>query len=67
MSHWNSRGHFFGTAAEAMRRILVDQSHSRFSRSMLQTKRFPTCADFPLKLAIECQRAKGARGSTNKQ
>src|SRR5262245_58552452 len=23
--HWNSRGHFFGAAAEAMRRILVDQ------------------------------------------
>ena len=22
--HWNSRGHFFGAAAEAMRRILVD-------------------------------------------
>ncbi len=23
--HWNSRGHFFGAAAEAMRRILIDQ------------------------------------------
>ena len=23
--HWDSRGHFFGAAAEAMRRILVDQ------------------------------------------
>src|SRR5712691_8180153 len=23
--HWNSRGHFFGAAAEAMRRILVDR------------------------------------------
>ena len=23
-SHWNSRGHFFGAAAEAMRRILVE-------------------------------------------
>src|SRR5688572_825914 len=22
--HWNSRGHFFGAAAEAMRRILVE-------------------------------------------
>jgi len=22
--HWNSRGHFFGAAAEAMRRLLVD-------------------------------------------
>jgi RNA polymerase sigma factor (TIGR02999 family) len=24
--HWKSRGHFFGAAAEAMRRILVDQA-----------------------------------------
>jgi RNA polymerase sigma factor (TIGR02999 family) len=27
--HWNSRGHFFGPAAEAMRRILVDQARRR--------------------------------------
>nr|ALS89987.1 ECF sigma factor [uncultured bacterium] len=24
--HWDSRGHFFGAAAEAMRRILVDNA-----------------------------------------
>jgi RNA polymerase sigma factor (TIGR02999 family) len=31
--HWNSRGHFFGAAAEAMRRILVDQArHKRSNR-----------------------------------
>src|SRR6187401_2060413 len=24
VQHWSSRGHFFGAAAEAMRRILVD-------------------------------------------
>jgi RNA polymerase sigma factor (TIGR02999 family) len=24
--HWNSRGHFFGAAAEAMRRILIDNA-----------------------------------------
>ncbi len=24
IQHWNSRGHFFGAAAEAMRRILVE-------------------------------------------
>jgi RNA polymerase sigma factor (TIGR02999 family) len=29
--HWNSRGHFFGAAAEAMRRILVD--HARHKQS----------------------------------
>ena len=27
--HWNSRGHFFGAAAEAMRRILVDSARRR--------------------------------------
>jgi RNA polymerase sigma factor (TIGR02999 family) len=29
VQHWNSRGHFFGAAAEAMRRILVDQARRR--------------------------------------
>ena len=29
--HWNSRGHFFAAAAEAMRRILVDRARSRGS------------------------------------
>jgi len=27
--HWNSRGHFFGAAAEAMRRILVDAAREK--------------------------------------
>ncbi len=27
--HWNSRGHFFGAAAEAMRRILVEYARRR--------------------------------------
>jgi RNA polymerase sigma factor (TIGR02999 family) len=30
--HWNSRGHFFGAAAEAMRRILVDQARKKCSK-----------------------------------
>src|SRR5438105_8327336 len=29
VQHWNSRGHFFGAAAEAMRRILVEQARRR--------------------------------------
>src|SRR5438876_917525 len=29
--HWNSRGHFFAAAAEAMRRILVEQARHRRS------------------------------------
>src|SRR5687768_4655915 len=28
---WNSRGHFFGAAAEAMRRILVDSARRKAS------------------------------------
>src|SRR5262245_35247985 len=30
--HWNSRGHFFAAAAEAMRRILIDQARHKQSR-----------------------------------
>lgn len=29
--HWNSRGHFFGAAAEAMRRILVERARRKES------------------------------------
>src|SRR5439155_24186743 len=29
--HWNSRGHFFAAAAEAMRRILVESARRRCS------------------------------------
>ncbi len=29
--HWNSRGHFFGAAAEAMRRILVDNAQRKLT------------------------------------
>src|SRR5262249_14026509 len=30
--HWNSRGHFFAAAAEAMRRILIDQARRKQSQ-----------------------------------
>src|SRR5215475_11276690 len=30
--HWNSRGHFFAAAAEAMRRILVDVARRKQSK-----------------------------------
>ena len=30
--HWNSRGHFFAAAAEAMRRILVDEVRRKLSQ-----------------------------------
>ena len=31
VQHWNSRGHFFGAAAEAMRRILIEQARRKAS------------------------------------
>src|SRR6201984_1418646 len=31
VQHWNSRGHFFAAAAEAMRRILVEKARRRKS------------------------------------
>ena len=31
-AHWNSRGHFFGAAAEAMRRILIDHARAKGAR-----------------------------------
>src|SRR5437899_11643363 len=30
--HWNSRGHFFAAAAEAMRRILIDNARRKGRR-----------------------------------
>jgi RNA polymerase sigma factor (TIGR02999 family) len=30
--HWDGRGHFFAAAAEAMRRVLIDQARRRHSR-----------------------------------
>ncbi len=33
VQHWNSRGHFFAAAAEAMRRILVEQARRTEDRS----------------------------------
>ena len=32
VQHWNSRGHFFGAAAEAMRRILIAQARRKRSQ-----------------------------------
>src|ERR1700687_484248 len=32
LQHWDSRGHFFAAAAEAMRRILVDNVRRKRSR-----------------------------------
>ena len=40
--HWNSRGHFFAAAAEAMRRILVDQARRKQAEKLGgQARRVP--------------------------
>jgi RNA polymerase sigma factor (TIGR02999 family) len=31
LTHWNSRGHFFAAAAEAMRRILIDRAREKLA------------------------------------
>jgi RNA polymerase sigma factor (TIGR02999 family) len=43
VQHWNSRGHFFGAAAEAMRRVLVERA-----RRMQAEKRGGRCQRVPL-------------------
>jgi RNA polymerase sigma factor (TIGR02999 family) len=49
--HWNSRGHFFGAAAEAMRRILVENA-----RRKQRLKRGGELAREPLDDAgVECE------------
>lgn len=37
--HWESRGHFFGAAAEAMRRILVENARKRCRREAIKGTR----------------------------
>jgi RNA polymerase sigma factor (TIGR02999 family) len=39
--NWDSRGHFFGSAAEAMRRILVEQARKRCRREQIRGLRVP--------------------------
>ena len=52
--HWNSRGHFFGAAAEAMRRILVENARSKVASSeavrsqRVNLEQAATLADQPL-------------------
>jgi RNA polymerase sigma factor (TIGR02999 family) len=51
--HWNSRGHFFAAAAEAMRRILVDHARQKLSqrrgggRQRLELEQVPLAAPEP--------------------
>src|SRR5262249_19734224 len=50
VQHWNSRGHFFAAAAEAMRRILVD--NARRKRSF---KHGGACRRLDLDAAATCE------------
>lgn len=49
--HWNSRGHFFAAAAEAMRRILVEQARRKGRRKHGGGKQRVTLSG--LELAVE--------------
>ena len=42
--HWDSRGHFFAAAAEAMRRILVENARRKSSRRMARASRYDSAA-----------------------
>ena len=39
--HWDSRGHFFAAAAEAMRRILIERARKRTRRESIRGPRVP--------------------------
>jgi RNA polymerase sigma factor (TIGR02999 family) len=52
--HWNGRGHFFAAAAEAMRRILIDQArHKRTQKAGGQRVELP---ELKLEPAVEAQK-----------
>lgn len=46
---WNGRGHFFAAAAEAMRRILVDQARRKLAvRHGGEWQRVPDLKEYPV-------------------
>jgi RNA polymerase sigma factor (TIGR02999 family) len=63
VQHWESRGHFFAAAAEAMRRILVNRARDRQRlKRGGQRKKFPldrieTVADAPDECLLELDEA----------
>jgi RNA polymerase sigma factor (TIGR02999 family) len=67
--HWNSRGHFFAAAAEAMRRILVDNARRKrslkqggdFKRQSADLERLGTCESSEEVLDIDEALAKLAK------
>ena len=67
--YWNSRGHFFAAAAEAMRRILIDRARSKnrvrhgkgFTRVDLEQVDIAVTADSEILLRVDEALAKLAR------
>ena len=57
--HWNSRGHFFGAAAEAMRRILINRARDKQrvkrggGRTRVDLDRLQLSVDSPDDLLVE--------------
>ena len=70
VQHWNSRGHFFAAAAEAMRRILIDRARAkrsekrggRHKRLDIDAIDLATTAEPDQLLALDDALAKLARG-----
>ena len=61
--HWNSRGHFFGAAAEAMRRILINRARDKqrvkrgSGRTRVDLDRLQLSVDFPGDVLMEINEA----------
>jgi RNA polymerase sigma factor (TIGR02999 family) len=52
VQHWNSRGHFFAAAAEAMRRILVDRARHKRTLKAGGDRRRQELPDIAAPLAV---------------
>lgn len=62
VQHWDSRGHFFAAAAEAMRRILIERARKRERRAAISGPRIPLfdladAASFPNERLLQLEAA----------
>ena len=68
--HWDSRGHFFTAAAEAMRRILIEQARKRCRRGTIRGPQLPlddlvSVTSFPDELLLQLDEALGKLETRN--
>ncbi len=60
VQHWNSRGHFFGAAAEAMRRVLVEAARHKMRPNMAEN-----IVAFPWRMYVRSPRCRRTNFSTS--